>query len=153
MEKPQIKIPIHEFLPHREPMLMVDFIQEIDVNHVICSFEVLGNNILVEDGIFQEVGLLEHMAQTCSSIVGQTYYTEDYNPEKDERIVGFISAIKSFEIFVLPLVSEKITTYAQLESQFDGDDYSICTMKVTSSGEFVTYGKAEINLFLKRRSN
>lgn len=150
MDNPQIKIPIHEFLPHREPMLMVDFIQEIDESHVICSFTVLSHNIFVADTVFQEVGLLEHMAQTCSSIVGQTYYSEDYNPELDKPIVGFISAIKSFEIFKLPLISETITTYANLKSQFDGDDYSICTMEVLSSGKGVTYAKAEINLFLKK---
>lgn len=150
MDNPLKKIPIHEFLPHREPMLMVDYIQEIDANHVICSFTVLANNIFIADTVLQEVGLLEHMAQTCSSIVGQTYYSEDYNPELDQPIVGFISAIKSFEIFRLPLLDEIITTYANLKSQFDGDDYSICTMEVLSSGKDITYAKAEINLFLKK---
>ena len=150
MENLQVKIPIHEFLPHREPMLMVDFIKEIDAEHVICSFTILEDNIFLADNIFQEVGLLEHMAQTCSSIVGQTYYTADYDPTLDEPIVGFISGIKKFEIFKLPVVGDTILTYADLKSRFDGEDYSICTMEVVASGAKIVYAQAEINLFLKK---
>lgn len=151
MENPLLKIPIQEFLPHREPMLMVDYIEEISKEHVVCSFEVLQENIFVEGAYLQEAGLIEHMAQTCSSIVGQTYYSPDYNPEKDERVVGFISAIKTLEIVHLIAIGHTIKTKAHLTSKYEGEEYSICTMRVEAKCEEEICAVAEINLFLQKR--
>ncbi len=152
MERQSTKIPIHEFLPHREPMLMVDYIEEISADHVICSFEVSAGNLFLSEGILQEAGLVEHMAQTCSSIVGQTYYTTDYNPEVDERVVGFISSIKTLDIYLLPKQNACLKTLAKLMSRYDGEGYSICTMHVETQTEGIRCANAEINLFLQERN-
>lgn len=151
MKEPLKKIPIQEFLPHRDPMLMVDYIEEISDKHVVCSFDIIKGNIFVDGFYFQEAGLIEHMAQTCSSIVGQTYYSPDYNPEQDDRAVGFISAIKRLEIVHLIEIGQTIKTTAHLTSKFEGDDYSICTMHVEAKCKDVTCAVAEINLFLQKR--
>jgi len=150
MENSPAKIPIHEFLPHRAPMLMVDHIDEISSEHVVCSFEIREDNLFLREGVLQESGLIENMAQTCSSIVGQTYYAEDYNPEVDERVVGFISGIKTLDIYVLPKLGACLKTEAVLVSRYDGEDYSICTMRVQAQAEDVCCASAEINLFLKK---
>ncbi|TDQ75860.1 hypothetical protein [Sphingobacterium yanglingense] len=146
-----IKIPIHEFLPHRAPMLMVDYIVEISQGHVICEYTIESDCIFLVDEFLQEVGLIEHMAQTCSSIVGQNYYTEDYNPEVDERVIGFISAIKSVCIECLPKKEQRIRTTARLVSQFEGAGYTICTMSVIAEVLGDQIAEAEINLFLQER--
>jgi len=145
----EIKIPIHDFLPHRAPMLMVDYIAEISQKHVVCHFDITDDCIFVADGVLQELGLIEHMAQTCSSIVGQNFYSPDYNPEVDQRIIGFISGIKKIEIQTLPSVGNYIRTHADLSSQFQGDNYSICTMVVRATVADMTIAVAEINLFLQ----
>lgn len=144
-------IQIEQFLPHRSPMLMVDCILAISKNHVVCSFVIQPDNVFVKEGFFQEVGLMENMAQTCSSIVGQTFYDEDYNPVSDKRIIGFISGIKQMKVFKLPAVGQKILTDSTLTSRFDGEDYAICTMLVHAKQEDEILSSAEINLFLQKQ--
>ena len=145
------KIAIEHYLPHRPPMLMVDAILQISPTQVLCSFVIEEDNLFLLEGHFQEVGLIENMAQTCSSIVGQTFYAVDYNPESDKRIIGFISGIKQLSIYNLPKVGDEILTSSTLTSQFDGEGYSICTMEVTVKREEEILSSAEINLFLKKQ--
>lgn len=142
-------IPIAHFLPHRAPMLMVDRIWEISKEHVLCSFLIAADNIFVEEGQFTEMGLVEHMAQVCSAIVGQTFFDENHQSIGRERVIGFISGIKSLQILALPAVGEDLQTNSSLHSQFDGDDFSICTMHVSAFVNKVEVANAEINLFLK----
>ena len=40
------------------------------------------------DEFFWEAGLIEHSAQTCSSILGQSFFQ---NPEVETKVIGFIS--------------------------------------------------------------
>lgn len=144
-------IDIQRFLPHREPMLMVDEILDITAKHVICSFIIKETNVFLHEGKFQEVGLVENMAQVCSSIVGQNYYDIDYNPEKDQRAIGFISGIKSLRIILLPNTGDVLFTEARLTSQYDGDDYSVCTMQIQTKVLDLLCAEAQINLFLQRK--
>ena len=141
---------INDFLPHRAPMLMVDVLEEITDSSVISIFKISEENVFVENNYFSEVGLIENAAQTCSSIVGQTFFfTEDNEIKDDVKLVGFISGIKKASVFMLPMVNQTIKTSATLVSRFDTDDYSICTMKcVTSQGDNLLL-EAEINLFIQ----
>lgn len=141
---------INDFLPHRAPMLMVDIIEEITSNSVTSIFKIQENNIFVQNNCFAEVGLIENAAQTCSSIVGQTFFlTEDNEVRENVKLVGFISAIKKAKVFMLPKVNQTITTSAILVSRFDSDDYSICTMKCETFQEENLVFEAEINLFIQ----
>ncbi len=144
-------IEIEHFLPHRKPMLMVDAILDISDEHVLCSFLITADNIFVEHNILQEVGLMENMAQTCSSIVGQRFYAQDYDPHSDKRIIGFISGVKQMTVIKLPKVGQQILTESTLTSKFDADDYSICTMLVQAKQDGELLSSAEINLFLKKQ--
>lgn len=141
---------INDFLPHRAPMLMVDVLEEITATSVISVFKIKEDNVFVENNYFSEVGLIENAAQTCSSIVGQTFFiTEENEIKEDVKLVGFISGIKKASVFMLPKVNDTIKTTATLISRFDTDDYSICTMKcVTSQNENLLL-EAEINLFIQ----
>jgi len=131
-------------------MLMVDVLEEITATSVISVFKISEENVFVENNCFSEVGLIENAAQTCSSIVGQTFFFTEENDIKDDvKLVGFISGIKKASVFMLPKVNQTIKTAATLVSRFDTDDYSICTMKcVTSQDENLLF-EAEINLFIQ----
>lgn len=153
MQKDFLKIPIQEFLPHRAPMLMVDYIVEISQRHVICEYTIEESGIFLTSGCLQEIGLIEHMAQTCSSIVGQNYYNEDYDPAVDARVIGFISGIKNVTVSKLPQLGQCLRTTATLVSQFEGVGYTICNMSVEACIDEEKVADAEINLFLKERSN
>lgn len=135
-------INIHHFLPHREPMLMTDYILELTKEKVITSFEIKEDNIFVDKGVFVEAGLIENSAQTCSSILGQSFFE---NPEADTKVIGFITNIKKIEIFSLPKVGNTIISKASLISQFE----NICQIFCETFLEDELLIRSEINLFIQ----
>lgn len=147
-------IDIRNFLPHRNPMLMVDLITEISDRSVSSIFKIKADNIFVSDSVFQEVGLIENAAQTCSAIVGQTFFVDYEQGNKQAfTVLGFISSIKKVEIYALPAVNEEIETKGVLVSRMDGEEYSICVIEVSSYSKGEKLVNAEINLFLQKQKN
>ena len=152
MESLHNTIEIQNFLPHRAPMLMVDLILELNDQEVKTIFEIKADNLFVENNYFSEVGLIENAAQTCSSIVGQTFFLDDNQEvKKDVEVIGFISGIKKTKVYALPKIGDTITTDAVLHSRFDADNYSICTIicKTVKDSELLL--EAEINLFIQEK--
>ncbi|BAP33681.1 flexirubin-type pigment biosynthesis acyl-carrier protein [Chryseobacterium sp. StRB126] len=135
-------INIHNFLPHREPMLMADYILELTKEKVVTSFEIKEDNIFVHNNELAEAGLIENLAQTCSSILGQSFFE---NPEADTKVIGFITNIKKIEIFGLPKVKDKIISKASLISQFENICHIFC--ETFNNDELLI--RAEINLFIQ----
>lgn len=127
---------ITQFLPHRAPFLMVDHVLSIDEEHVATSFLIKEDCIFNDGGFLNEVGLVENAAQTCSSIVGKTYFDEGELLSKPVKLIGFISTIKKVTIHKLPEIGETIITNAKLISRMDTEAYSICTLDCgITSGE------------------
>jgi predicted hotdog family 3-hydroxylacyl-ACP dehydratase len=143
-------IDIKHYLPHQKPMLMVDKFIDIDDQQVETIFEIKQDNIFVQNRFFVEVGLVENAAQTCSSIVAQSYFMDENNQEKDDvEVIGFISAIKSIKIHALPKIGDTITTKAALISKFITDEYSLCTMSCQTFNNQELLLEGEINLFIQ----
>lgn len=152
MQSAQNNIEIQNYLPHRKPMLMVDWILEINNEEVKTVFEIKPDNVFVENNFFAEVGLIENAAQTCSSIVGQSFFLEgEYQERTDVEVIGFISGIKKVTVFELPQVGSSIYTNAVLSSRFDTDDYIVCTMTCNTFCEEKKLFEAEINLFIQEK--
>lgn len=142
-------IDIKNFLPHREPFLMVDKVLELSEEFVTTSFEIHPKNILIENNCFNEVGLIENAAQTCSSIVGKSYFEDDDIKGTGTKLIGFISAIKKVTIFDIPKVGETIITKASLKSRFDADTYSISTLQCRIYIAEKEIAFCEMNLFIQ----
>ena len=141
---------INHFLPHRAPMLMIDVLKQLTTTSVTSVFEINSSNVFVENNFFSEVGLIENAAQTCSCILGQSYFlTRDNEIKENVKLVGFISGIKKATVFMLPMVNQTIKTSATLVSRFDTDDYSICTMKCATHQDENLLLESEINLFIQ----
>ena len=152
MEQFENVVDIKLFLPHREPMLMVDFILELTPTKVKTIFEIKEDNLFVADGFFSETGLIENGAQTCSSIVGQFFFLdENQQVKEDVEVIGFISGIKKITVHELPKVGSMITTNGVLLSRFDTDEYSIGTMVCQTFCEEALLFEAEINLFIQEK--
>lgn len=151
MNNTNAQIQIQNFLPHRKPMLMVDIILDLSKEDVKTTFKITEDNVFVENGYFIEAGLIENAAQTCSSIVGHTFFLDDSgNIKEDVKLVGFISGIKKVAIKALPKVGATITTTANLLSKFDSENYSICNMSCITSYEGNEIVEAEINLMIQQ---
>ncbi|EGV42869.1 ABC transporter permease [Bizionia argentinensis JUB59] len=140
---------IAKFLPHRPPFLMVDDVLSIDDSHVTTSFTIKPDCIFNDNGFFNEVGLVENAAQTCSSIVGKSFFNEDDLEGEGTKLIGFISAIKKVTLHFCPKVGSKIKTNATLQSRFDTDEYSICTLTCIITMEDVELLSCELNLVIQ----
>ena len=143
-------IAIQDYLPHRAPMLMVDLILELSNQKVKTVLEVRKDNIFVENNVFAEIGLVENAAQTCSSIVGQSFFLDENQKVKEGvKVIGFISGIKKVKIYNLAKVGDEILTNSVLVSRFDSDGYSICTMSTETYVDNKLIFEAEMNLFIQ----
>ncbi len=122
-------------------MLMVDTILEIDNETVSTIFNIKNDNIFIENNRFSEAGLIENIAQTCSSIVGQKIYTNS----EDKKVIGFITSLKKIQIFELPLVGSQIITKAVMISKFE----NICNITCNVFLNEIILAEADISLFIK----
>jgi len=122
-------IEISNFLPHRDPMLMVTSVLEIDDNSVSTQFYISEDCVFIKEGKLSETGLIENAAQAASAVVGQTFFDKDDLKGAGNKLVGYISAIKKIEIFELPKIGETITTKAKLLSRFDTGDLTMCSLE------------------------
>lgn len=106
---------IVRYIPQRQPIVMVDTLVAVTDKVTETAFVVKAGALFVEDGVLQEPGLIENIAQTAAAGVG--YQCAVNNVEVP---VGFIGAVKNLTIEYLPKVGEKITTRVEvLEEIFD----------------------------------
>lgn len=130
-------------------MLMVDELVAVNNENVITKFTIKPNCIFLQDGKMQETGLIENAAQTCSAIVGQSFFDEDDAEGKSNKLIGFISAIKTVSIYDLPSVHDKIITTSNLIAKFVADSYTICTMSCEISNKNKKIADFTMNLFIQ----
>lgn len=143
------KLDITKFLPHRAPFLMVDNVLSLDDEHVSTSFKIKSDCIFIDKNEFNEIGLIENAAQTCSSIVGKSYFEVDDLEGEGTKLIGFISAIKKVTVYEVPKIGETIISHAKLISRFDSDNYSICTLECAISASNKELLSCEMNLFIQ----
>jgi len=96
---------ILNYLPHRQPFVMIDNLVSVNEEIFESEFLVREDNLLVEDGLFQACGLMENIAQTCAAGFGFLDRSENEEPK-----MGFIGAISKLEVFELPPVNSVIIT-------------------------------------------
>lgn len=141
-------IDIKKFLPHRDPILMVDKLLYLDDKNVKTSFKIRSNSVFLKNDLFSESGLIENIAQTSSIIVGSSYFNE--NDEKNTNVIGFINSIKSVRIFNLPKVGQELISTSKLLSKFDSDDFSLCNMEGEISCNGILLLNCRLNLLIKK---
>ena len=132
MDKNRQDIDITKFLPHRPPMLLVTSMPYIDDTSVTTNFQITKDCIFVQDDCLTAPGLIENAAQTCSAIVGQSYFHVDDLEGTSNSVIGYISAVKKVIIHALPKVGEILVSKATLVSRYDTEGLSICTISCSS---------------------
>lgn len=139
-------IELRRYLPHREPMLLVDLITKIDQQSVETTFHIPEDSLFVDNGVLTEAGLIENAAQTCSAIVGQNYF-----PDTDEKVslLGFIGGIRKLSIRGTPAVGKTLVTTACMISRMNTDEYALYLLKCSVSCEGEVFLEAEMNLFVR----
>jgi predicted hotdog family 3-hydroxylacyl-ACP dehydratase len=144
------QLDVHNFLPHRAPMLMVDKLLTLTKDTVSSSFSIDEDCPFVNaSGNLSEIGLIENNAQTCSSIVGQIFFAEDDIEGTSAKVLGFISVIKKANIYSLPKVSDTIITKASLISRLKTGEFIMCTMKTSSFNNEELIVDCTMNLIIR----
>lgn len=82
----------------------------------VTETEVKADNIFVEEGRFSASGLMENIAQTCAARIG---YVNKYILKKGIQL-GFIGAVRNFEVMALPQVGDVITTRVEVKEEVFG---------------------------------
>jgi len=103
-------IDILTLLPQRPPFVMVGKLLSVDDKSACTELLISDDNIFVENGTFAEAGIMENMAQTCAAGMGYINICVHNNAVK----IGFLSAIKNFNLKRLPKVGETLNTYVSI---------------------------------------
>ncbi|WP_081211088.1 hypothetical protein [Salegentibacter sediminis] len=115
LKKPILEMErILELIPQKPPFVMVDRLLEYTESTGKTGFVIPKDNILVENAVFSEPGLIEHMAQSMSLWRGYQGFLAGLEKPK----TGFIGSIKSVEIFSLPKAGSTLTTYVEILQEF-----------------------------------
>lgn len=109
-------IDIHELLPQQEPFVLVGALVHFDHTLTVTETTIKADNIFVDGGRLSASGLMENIAQTCAARIG---YVNRYILKKAVQI-GFIGAVRNFEVNALPKVGETITTSVDVKEEIFG---------------------------------
>ena len=101
-----------KYIPQAAPFEMIDALVSATETTSTTQFTIRENHLFVENGFFTEPGLIENMAQTAAAGTGFIA------AQKKEPVpVGFIGAIKNFEVTQLPAIGESILTTTKVLHQ------------------------------------
>ena len=106
---------ILDLIPQRAPIVMVDEFLGMEDNVSKTRFVVRNDNIFVDDGIFSECGLIEHIAQSAAARVGYIFRSQNQNVP-----IGYIGSVNKFSVESLPPVGSQINTEVTVLQEVGG---------------------------------
>jgi 3-hydroxyacyl-[acyl-carrier-protein] dehydratase len=100
---------IINYIPQRDPFIAVHYLLQATDDFAETQFEVLSESIFVKNGLLQEPGLLENIAQTAAAQMGYVC------KKKGLKVpLGYIASIKNLKVFSLPPIGTVLTTSIQI---------------------------------------
>ena len=131
---------IHTIIPQRPPFVMIDALTVINETGTHTELLITDDNVLLDNEIFSEAGLMENIAQTAAAGAG---YTAQKNG--DPISVGYIGAVKNFEVFECPRVGNVINTRVNIINHVF--EVTIIEGEVTCDEKLLA--KCEMKIFIK----
>lgn len=101
-----------KYIPQAAPFEMIDELVQVTEAETQTKFTVREAHLFVEDGAFTEPGLIENMAQTAAA--GTGWKAAQHNASAP---VGFIGAVKNFEVSYLPRIGDTIISTVVMQHQ------------------------------------
>lgn len=135
---------IKKYIPQREPMMMVDRLIEHHKGFTLGGLLISSDNVFVSNNLFSEAGLLENMAQ--SAALSKGYETVESGLEPP---LGFIGAVKNFQVFSLPKVNDQIQTSVKVKHEVL--NASIVDAEVSCGNQIIA--SCELKIFLNPQIN
>lgn len=106
---------VEQLIPQKFPFAMVDKLLMFSEEQITAGLTVSESNIFTKETIFQEAGLIEHMAQSVALYTGYQYYLK-----QEPAPTGYIGSIKTIEILDLPKLGDQIETTVNILHEFMG---------------------------------
>lgn len=106
---------VGSLIPQKYPFVMVDRLFAYAETGLVAGLTVTGDNIFVKNGVFQEPGLIEHMAQSVALHTGYRFYLR-----KETAPTGYIGSINNIAISQLPKLGDAIRTTVSILQEFAG---------------------------------
>lgn len=106
---------VENLIPQKFPFVMVDKLLFFEENKIIAGLTIPQDNIFTLNTIFQESGLVEHMAQSVALYTGYQYYLQN-----ESAPTGYIGSIKTIDIKRLPILGENVETTVSVLQEFMG---------------------------------
>jgi len=136
--------PVHQYIPQREPMVMVDALISHDGTITKSAFTIHEDNVMADRGVFMEAGLLENMAQTAA--LGKGY---EFGEKNEKPPLGFIGAVKNFIVHELPKTGDVLETLVIIKHQVM--NASIVNAQVFCKQEEIA--SCELKIFINPKTN
>lgn len=131
---------ISNFIPQREPMVMIHELIEATHDQAVTRFTVEQANILVSDDRLSEAGMIENMAQTAAAQFGY-----QCSIKKIPVPVGYIAVVKDLKIYDLPKKDDRITTSVSITNKIM--DVTMVEGRIEKDGKL--YCSCEMRIFVK----
>ena len=129
-----IDIKVERLLPQKNPFVMVDSLFEFSETELSSGYTIRQSDIFIENGRFNEAGLIEHMAQSVALHTGYSFFLKQEAPPK-----GYIGSINKVEVFSLPKIGEQVKTKIEILQEFMG--ITLVTIDTFLNGVRIATGK------------
>lgn len=131
---------VEKIIPQKKPFVMVDSLLEYSEQRLKSGFTVPAEHLFLENGNFQAAGVVEHQAQSVALHTGYQFWLKNEEPP-----VGYIGAVKKFEISRLPKTGEKLETEVQILEELMG----VTLVKATTNINGEEIARSEMKTVLK----
>ena len=133
---------IKQLIPQRDPIMMVDALVSVEGDVCRTSLTITENNFFIEteDRLMAEPGLIEHIAQSASAMVGHRCVTQG-----EPAPVGYIGEVKKFHCHRRPAVGEVLSTTVTMGAEING--ITIVTAETRVGEELVA--DTQLKLFIE----
>lgn len=134
---------ILQYIPQRDPIVMVHELLEATEDHAVTSFYIKSDNVLVSSGFLAEPGLVENIAQTAAVHVGYQCSLKNIPIP-----IGYIAAVKDLKIDGLPAQNSTIITTVKVINKVL--DITVVKGNVEQDGNILC--SCEMRIFAKLQS-
>ncbi|PXY44996.1 hypothetical protein [Flavobacterium hydrophilum] len=106
---------VENLIPQKFPFVMVDRMFSYSETGLVSGLKIQDSNIFLEENIFLEAGLIEHMAQSVALHTGYQFFLKN-----ETAPTGYIGSIKDIQIKKLPQINDIIQSNVNILQEFAG---------------------------------
>ena len=134
---------IKELIPQREPMIMIDAFYDASETEADTGLTIANDNLFCSEGMFEEPGLVEHIAQSASAFAGyKAKATGQPAP------LGLIGETRKCRIHFLPKVGDELRTHIRILSEALG--VSLLAAEINVNGEVAV--QCQMKIYIKQEA-